>query len=196
MVQPVITVAIVSDYLLDRAGLQALVATLPGLRVVPTDCDPAPQVVLWDTHEVSRVGIEDIQPSVALVLLGSGGELPPLPPRAVGLFSKNETPEALGAAIRQVSRGEQYLSASLVPLLLQLGAPEPTSPTVDPNTLSDREREILRLLAEGLSNKDIAARLYLSVRTIEGHLAKLYTKLGLHSRTQAMRFAIQHHVAT
>jgi DNA-binding NarL/FixJ family response regulator len=58
--------------------------------------------------------------------------------------------------------------------------------------LTDREREILALLADGLSNKAIAARLYLSVRTVEGHLASLYTHLGVHSRTEAVLLALQH----
>jgi len=58
-----------------------------------------------------------------------------------------------------------------------------------PEPLSEREREVLTLLARGLSNKAIAQRLYLSVRTVEGHLANIYGKLAVHSRTEAALYA-------
>ena len=57
--------------------------------------------------------------------------------------------------------------------------------------LTDREREVLILLAKGLSNKEVAQRLYLSVRTVEGHLANIYDKLGVHSRTEAALYAVR-----
>jgi DNA-binding NarL/FixJ family response regulator len=66
------------------------------------------------------------------------------------------------------------------------------SPPINLNILTRREREILTLLGEGLSNKSIAAQLYLSVRTVEGHIANLYSKLGIHSRTEAILIAIHH----
>ncbi len=103
----------------------------------------------------------------------------------------DETPEALGAAIRQVARGEQYLSPSLALALLETRETEVPSAAIDLSTLTEREREMLSLLAGGLSNKTIAARLYLSVRTIEGHFANLYARLGVHSRTEAALIAVQ-----
>ena len=203
MAQQAITVAVVRHRPLDRAALEALVATLPGLHVVALDADPSPQVILWDAEDAKAEdsgALEELPPRTALLLLASGDEYGPLPPRTAGLFSKDETPQALAAAIRQLSRGDQYLSASLVPALFQRHVPSPEMAQVDPQaltqTLTAREREILRLLAEGLSNKAIATRLYLSVRTVEGHLARLYEKLGVHSRTEAMRFAIDSHFTT
>ena len=132
-----------------------------------------------------------ILPETALLLLVQDQIPTALPPGAVGLFSKDEAPEALGVAIRQVARGEAYLSPALALALAQRNIEKTGKPALEIDTLTEREREVLALLAEGLSNKAIAARLYLSVRTVEGHLASLYPRLGVHSRTEAMRVALQ-----
>jgi DNA-binding NarL/FixJ family response regulator len=108
-----------------------------------------------------------------------------------GLFANDEVPAALGVAIRQVARGEQYLSPSLALALLRQQQETAVTPQSQLEMLTRREREILALLGEGLSNKAIAARLYLSVRTIEGHLANLYGKLGVRSRTEAALISVQ-----
>ncbi|MDT8304926.1 MAG: response regulator transcription factor [Anaerolineae bacterium] len=109
-----------------------------------------------------------------------------------GLFARDETPQTLGVAIRQVARGQEYLSPSLAIALLEGQAGLlPTSDNATLKALTEREREVLALLSHGLSNKEIAARLYLSVRTVEGHLASAYTKLDVHSRTEAAIFAAQ-----
>lgn len=194
-----LTVAVGGGCLLDRAALSALVSGLPGLHVVTLDSDPPPHVLVWDVSAGDLAELLRLPPGIALLLLVTTDNYSALPAGVAGLFSKDETPEALGIAIRQVARGEQYLSPSLALALLQ------HQRAVDPSallsvagqalsTLTDREREILTLLAEGLSNKAIAARLYLSVRTIEGHLANLYTRLGVHSRTEAALIAIQHNL--
>jgi DNA-binding NarL/FixJ family response regulator len=109
-----------------------------------------------------------------------------------GIFAKDETPAALGIAIRQISRGQQYLSPQVALALLRQPQEMIDSIPADLDSrLTQREREILMQLSEGLSNKAIAARLYLSVRTVEGHLANLYSKLNVHSRTEAALIAIQ-----
>ena len=117
-----------------------------------------------------------------------------LPDAVQGLFSREETGSALSIAIRQIARGEQYLSPTLATAILQKR--QSTSTHVSPemsliDELSEREREILDLLAQGLSNKLIASKLYLSVRTVEGHLANIYLRLGVHSRTEAMLVAMK-----
>lgn len=195
-----VTVAVDSHYSIDRAGLAALVESLPGLRPVPRDSNPAPQVHLWDIGGEALDRLPPISTGTALLVLVSDWVPKSLPPGIAGLFSKEETPEALGVAIRQVARGEAYLSPALAIAILRPKLESDSSTGVDAATsvrqvlesLSEREREALSLLAEGLSNKAIAARLYLSVRTVEGHLAKLYARLGVHSRTEAMRIAMQH----
>ena len=130
-------------------------------------------------------------PDTAVLLLLDNAENLTLPPGVTGLFAKDETPAALGIAIRQVARGEEYLSPSLALALLRQQRDTAVSSPANLNALTRRERGILALLGEGLSNKSIAARLYLSVRTVEGHIANLYGKLGVHSRAEAILIAIR-----
>ena len=189
-----ITVSIEGGHQLYRAALGALIESLPGLRVVPPGTIPPPEVLVWDAEPGAPLGTSNQPPNTALLVLAIQSEFDELPPGATGLFSKDETPEALGVAIRQVARGEQYLSPSLALALLQrrlaiAGSPESQGLSI--TGLTERETEILALLAQGLSNKAIAARLYLSVRTVEGHLANLYPRLGVHSRTEAMLTALR-----
>lgn len=196
MSQTVVTVAAGADYLLDRAALIALITTLPGLQVTPLESDPPPRVLVWSAGSRRFDGLPCLEPTTALLLVVGGIEPLALPAGAAGLFSKNEAAEALAIAIRQVARGEQYLSPALALALLEIiGASFPVA-AVEPRSLPEREQEILALLAEGLSNKAIAAKLYLSVRTVEGHLANVYARLDVHSRTEAVLLALQHDLAS
>ncbi len=196
MTQEITPVAIGGGYPLDRAGLRALVASLPGLHEVPLDAHPPPRVLVWDAGPGDLTGLPGLEPGTAFLLLITGDECPDLPSGVAGLFSKSETPEALAAAIRQVARGQQYLSPSLALALLQRRKAQASPPQVELSVLTERECQVLALLAQGLSNKVIAARLYLSVRTVEGHLAELYVRLGAHSRTEAALIAIQHNLSS
>jgi DNA-binding NarL/FixJ family response regulator len=188
-----ITVSVGGGRELDRAGLAALIASLPGLRVVLLDKTPPPQVLVWE----SRNGVDEL-PSVssetAILLLSEDAGFESLPETVTGLLSRDEPPAALGIAIRQVARGEQYVSPSLAISILQKHQTKSSLTASQESvieSLTDREHEILELLAQGLSNKTIAARLYLSVRTVEGHLANIYSRLGVHSRTEAMLVAVR-----
>ncbi len=185
-----IRVAVNSKYPLDRSGIAAIISSLPGMTVVPASSDPPPSVLVWDFEDGSfQPPLHE--PSSRVIALIREDQIPSFPPGIAGLFSKNESPEALGAAIRQVARGEQYLSASLAISLLRSQSQSETSSQWETSQLPEREREVFRLLAEGLSNKAIAARLYLSVRTVEGHLERLYTRLGVHSRAEAIVVAMR-----
>src|SRR3970282_1340069 len=188
-----IIVSVGGGHELDRAGLSALIASLPGLRVVPLDKTPPPQVLVWESR-----GSSDDLPSVssdtAILLLTEDAGYESLPETVTGLLSRDEPLTALGIAIRQVARGEQYLSPSLAIAILQKREPKSSLTESQKSiieSLTDREREILELLAQGLSNKAIAARLYLSVRTVEGHLANIYSRLSVHSRTGALLVAVK-----
>lgn len=188
-----ITVAIGGGHELDRAGLAALIASLPGLRVVSVNHIPSPQVFIWIQCTVTSE-LPKVQSETALLLLTENTEDYSLPDTVKGLVSKDETTAALGIAIRQVSRGEQYLSPSLVTAILEKRQSKSQITAGQKSviqSLTEREGEILQLLAQGLSNKDISSKLYLSVRTVEGHLANIYIRLGVHSRTEAMLLAVK-----
>jgi DNA-binding NarL/FixJ family response regulator len=193
MVQQEITVAVGGGFELNQAGLAALIAGLPGLRVVPLAKNPSPQVLVWETRR-NTDDLPSVTSDTTILLLTEDAGFDSLPETVTGLFSKEEPPAALGIAIRQVAHGEQYVSPSLAIAILQKrqlksSLTESQKSVIESQT--DREREILNLLAQGLSNKAIAARLYLSVRTVEGHLANIYSRLGVHSRTEAMLIAVK-----
>ncbi len=188
-----ITVSVGGGFEIDRAGLAALIASLPGLRVVPLEANPPPQVLVWeargDTDNLPRVSSD-----TSILVLTEDAGYESLPETVTGLLSRDEPPVALGVAIRQVARGEQYLSPSLVTAILQKRQAKSSLTESQKSvigSLTDREREIFELLAQGLSNKMIAVRLYLSIRTVEGHLANIYSRLGVHSRTEAMLVAVK-----
>lgn len=195
MNQALITVAVGGRYPLDRAALAALIRSLPGLHLITLESG-SPRVLVWECDSDVPIELPHHAAETVMLLVVGEMEQPTLPPGVAGMFSKHEAPEALGIAIRQVARGDQYLSPSLALALLQSQMPKAPHLAVDLKALTDREQEVLTLVAEGLSNKAIAARLYLSVRTVEGHLANLYTRLGVHSRTEAALLALQHGLAS
>jgi DNA-binding NarL/FixJ family response regulator len=188
-----ITVSVGGGHALDRAGLAALLASLPGFHVVPQDNDPPPQVLVWTSYTDS-MELPLLKSGTKLLLLTETTNEDSLPGTVYGLFSREETTYALAIAIRQIARGQQYLSPTLATAILEKRQAKsmPASPEMSViNALTEREREILDLLAQGLSNKLIASKLYLSVRTVEGHLANIYLRLGIHSRTEAMLMAMK-----
>jgi DNA-binding CsgD family transcriptional regulator len=198
MIPETITVAVKGKHSLYCAALEALINDLPGLRVVKPNSQPPPQVLLWDAWPGELENLPVVTAETAVLLLIIGQECHEVPAGVAGLFSTEEPPNALGIAIRQVARGEQYLSVNLALAMLHHLDPD-NSPhkfvKLDQKSLTSREREILALLGEGLSNKSIAARLYLSVRTVEGHLAKLYPRLGVQSRMEAMLLASKSNIS-
>jgi two-component system, NarL family, response regulator LiaR len=110
---------------------------------------------------------------------------------ATGYVTLDSAPADLIALLRQAARGEPAVSPNLaVSLFAQLGAADQDESFDDP-ALTEREMDVLRWVASGATNKGIAQRLYLSVRTIEGHLANIYSKLGVNSRTEAALVAIR-----
>lgn len=108
---------------------------------------------------------------------------------AEGYILKESADVELLAAVRAVSEGNSYLSPEVAGAVLKDYRRQAMNPL---DLLSPREREILQLVAEGMTNKDIAARLSLSVYTIDGHRTRIMEKLGLHSVGELVRFSIRH----
>lgn len=108
---------------------------------------------------------------------------------AEGYILKESADVELLAAVRAVSEGNSYLSPEVAGAVLKDYRRQAMSPL---DLLSPREREILQLVAEGMTNKDIAARLSLSVYTIDGHRTRIMEKLGLHSVGELVRFSVRH----
>jgi two-component system response regulator NreC len=198
-----ITVVLADDHNLIRAGLRAMLEAEDDLRVIGEAADaPAaqklvrdrrPDVLVLDLQMPGAEPASDVPklrqeaPETAIVVLTMQAD-----PRrardllragAAGYVLKQAAERQLTAAIRAAAAGGSYIDPELGGAVAQLGA--------DPlEQLGERERELLRLLALGHTNREIGEQLYLSVRAVEVNRAKLLEKLGLESRPDLVRFAI------
>jgi DNA-binding NarL/FixJ family response regulator len=167
-----------------------------GKEMVELVTKERPDVALVDVAMPSLNGVEaarrivrDLPQVKVLVLSMYTGEeyvREALAAGAAGYLVKDSAAEELTEAIRVVARGERYLSPAVAHLAGK-GSPAGPSPL---DRLTTREREVLQLIAEGNSNKEIAARLSLSVKTIEAHRTNLMAKLDIHDTASLTRFAI------
>ncbi len=188
-----IRVLLASPRELLRSGLAALVRGQPQIELVGTTGEPpsaanAFDVLVWDVAAVEP----RLLPLRFLALLPNHQNARAwLDAGASGILLETSSVYELLDAIRQVSRGETYFPPALTHHVLAI--PRPVTPNAQPlvEPLTEREREVLQLLAQGLSNKAIAQKLYVSVRTVEGHLANLYGKLQVKSRTEAALWVLQ-----
>ncbi|MHB0870506.1 MAG: LuxR C-terminal-related transcriptional regulator [Chloroflexota bacterium] len=209
----ILTVLIAEPSTIVRAGLRALLHGKEGLAVVGETGDGSgllrtvaqlkPDVLLLGSDSpdppMYRVLAEvmSVHPGLKVMVLADPQEVPAaialLEAGATGCILKSDRPEELVRGIRAIAAGELALSDTVARSLLQRQARRPPSPA---DALSEREREILGLLTAGLSNKEIAQKLYLSVRTVEVHLRNIYSKLGVRSRLEAVTHTVRHGVAS
>lgn len=110
---------------------------------------------------------------------------------AAGFLLKNVNGHELVNAIRAVARGESVLQPDLANKVMRRLSARPVAPQRPPDLLSEREFEVLRLAARGLPNKEIARRINLSIRTVHSHLANIFMKMHVGSRTEAVLFALR-----
>jgi DNA-binding NarL/FixJ family response regulator len=194
IVSTAIRVLAISPRTLFRAGLGAILRGQSQIEVIGEVDDPRDAANFQFSIALLDAGSSRPKPNPFqfLVLLSEDkGARAWLDAGAAGVVLETALVEELLSAIHQVARGETFLPPSItkqvVASLAVRGVPreQPLEP------LTDREHEVLGLLAQGLSNKDIAQKLYLSVRTVEGHLANTYGKLRVKSRTEAALWAVQ-----
>lgn len=211
-----VRVLLVDDDAIVRAGLRLLLETHEGFEVVGEASDGAggvsqvkirrPDVVLMDVQMPGVDGIEatrriaelDLEPPTRVLVLTTfevdAYVFEALRAGASGFVLKRLAPEDLIHAVRTVAGGEALLAPSVTRRLIEEFARQPEPTKVDDghlDTLTDRERDVLLLLARGMSNAEIAAELFLSPLTVKTHVAHLLAKLGLRDRTQAVVFAYE-----
>lgn len=206
--RPLLRVFLVEDHVVVREGLRHLLEHQPGIAVcgeaatvAQAVAHPAePHVVVVDLvlsdgkgHEVvSRM--HERWPSAALLVLtmvDTPSEIRlSLEAGAAGYVLKEAAADEVVEAIRRVARGEQYLQPSLGAALTLMRDPGGRARFGSVEALTVREREVLRLLALGHTNAEVARSLMVAVRTIEAHRAHIVQKLGLSTRAELVRFAI------
>jgi len=210
-------ILLADDHELMRAGFRMILQTEDGLEVVGEAADGAqavtlarelqPDVVLMDVQMPGLDGLAATRQVVescacaVLILTTFDREdylFEALQAGASGFLLKNASPEDLISAVRIVARGDAMLAPELTRRLLDRFAARPVS-TKRPdllNRLTDREEQILRLIAAGSSNAEIAGQLYVGEATVKTHVSRVLNKLGLRDRVQAVVFAYETGVVT
>jgi NarL family two-component system response regulator LiaR len=198
---------IVDDHAVVRQGLRGFLRLQEGIAVVGEAASAAeaveiagnvsPDVVLLDLVMPDGNGISvlrrliDVAPGVRVLVLTSFADdaqiFAAMAAGASGYLLKDIDPQALADAIRDVHAGRPALHPSVAARLMRQGA----TPRVAHDDLTARERDVLRLMVEGLANKQIAQRLGIGEKTIKTHVSRVLAKLGVADRTQAAVLAIR-----
>jgi len=205
-------ILLVDDHTIVRSGLRALLENRPGLEVIAEAEDGrsgvrlakelSPDIVLIDISMPDLNGIEATrqmtaaQPDVKVLILSMHAQESVVPEAfragASGYLLKDCALDELLTAIRTVRAGKPYISAAIAGLMLgEFLRDGPRQSRTAFSVLSGREREVLQLLAEGRSAKDIAYQFGLSVKTVEAHRQHIMNKLNVHSIAELTKYAIR-----
>ena len=205
-----IRILIADDHQLVRQGLMALLTVKPGIEVVGQATDGVeavelaqslgPDIILLDLLMPNKDGIEATReikaedPDARILIITSFAEdenvYQAIKAGALGYLLKDSSPQELLQAIHNVCAGRLSLHPNIALKLIEdLNQPQDTKPTEDP--LTEREVEVLKLVAKGRSNQEIAEELVVSERTVGAHVSNILSKLHLANRTQAALFALR-----
>ncbi|MFE3947711.1 response regulator [Streptomyces sp. NPDC059118] len=213
MADKIIRVLLVDDHQVVRRGLRTFLEIQDDIEVVGEAADGAegvarteelrPDVVLMDIKMPGTDGIEALRrlrelenPAKVLIVTSFTEQrtvVPALRAGASGYVYKDVDPDALAGAIRSVHAGHVLLQPEVAGALL--AQEDPGSGTGRGSTLTEREREVLGLIADGRSNREIARALVLSEKTVKTHVSNILMKLDLSDRTQAALWAVRHGAA-
>jgi len=209
-----IHILIVDDHAIVREGQRALIETEPGMTLVGEATNGAeavelaralnPDVIFMDLFMPVMGGIEATEtikaenPQARILVLTSFAEdekvYTAVKAGASGYLLKDATPDEIITAVRQVNRGEPSISPVIAnKLMRELRRETELPPTQEPLTI--RELEILKLVAQGFSNQEIAEELVISERTVRTHVSNILSKLHLANRTQAALYALREGLA-
>ena len=208
-------VLVVDDHALFRRGLQMVLKSEGDIEVVGEAADgneavekaqeSMPDVILMDVRMPHRSGIEatqqikDLLPHVKILMLTISDEEADLyeaiKAGASGYLLKEISIDEVADAIRSVFAGQSRLSPSMAAKLLQefaaMSKRAAEARQLPAPRLTDREMEVLRLVAQGLNNRDIAKELFISENTVKNHIRNILEKLHLHSRMEAVVYAVR-----
>ncbi len=191
---------------LTEAGLDVVATASTGTEALTRAKATRPQVVVLDLQIPAPDGVEVTtqlvrdDPTVRVLILSASGEqddvLEAVKAGATGYLVKSASRDELLAAVRRVAEGDTVFTPGLAGLVLgefRRLSDTPAAASSDPDAprLTERETEVLRLVAKGLSYKQIAERLFLSHRTVQNHVQNTLRKLQLHNRVQLVRYAIE-----
>jgi DNA-binding NarL/FixJ family response regulator len=207
-----VKVLLADDHPIVRQGLRNLLNSEQDFKVIGEASDglsaldlidkQRPDVLVVDMMMPGLNGMEVIRrakhsvPDLRIVVLSMQNAdayvVDALKLGASGYVLKDTGPAELIQAIRDVVAGQRYLSPAISERLTQTFIQQPSEPTEDPyKLLSNREREVLQLAAEGNTSTEIAARLFISTRTAELHRSRVMSKLSLHSQSDLIRYALK-----
>lgn len=215
-----VRIMLVDDHTVVRAGLRMLIESRPGLHVVgeaattsealTVAAQAQPDIILLDLDLGGDSGL-DILPELfttakqARVLMLTGVRDPEEHHRAVrlgamGVVVKEKAADDLLKAIEKVHAGEVWLDGALMARVLGRSGPVGEMTPVNPetariNSLTEREREVIALICEGLQNKLIGERLFISETTVRHHLTSIFDKLGVTNRLELVIYAYRHGLA-